>query len=71
MPRANPAPKDPPVEEEQEAIPISAEDAIGPDARRRVPFAGLLAAEPHLRDELHTPQGWQKLLDAYSVSERI
>ena len=44
---------------------IPAEDAIGPDARDRVPFAGLLAHEPALRDAELTREQWQELLQAY------
>jgi hypothetical protein len=63
--------KEPKREDAVEAFPVSAEDAMGPDARARVPFAGLLVDQPHLRDELHTPEEWQELLDAYNASERI
>jgi hypothetical protein len=66
MPRA----AKPPAEDEQEPL-IAAEDAIGPDARERVPWAGLLAAEPELRDATYTRAEWQELLDAYQRSERI
>jgi hypothetical protein len=44
---------------------IAAEDAIGPDARDRVPFAGLLAHEPELRTAQHTRDEWQQKLAAY------
>lgn len=57
--------------DEEPPLPISADDAIGPDARHRVPWAGLLADQPNLRDELHTAEEWQQLLDDYNASERI
>jgi hypothetical protein len=44
---------------------VSAEDAIGDDTRERIPFAGLLAERPNLRNEQHTHAEWQELLDAY------
>lgn len=50
---------------------IQAEDAVGTDARARVPWAGLLADQPHRASEQHTHGEWQDLLDAYLRSERI
>ena len=44
---------------------VSAEDAIGDDTRERIPFAGLLAEQPNLRNEQHTHAEWRELLNAY------
>lgn len=60
-----------PAAKQDEPLRIAAEDAIGSDARDRVPWAGLLADQPNLRNELHTAEEWRELLDAYNASERI
>lgn len=60
-----------PAAKQDEPLRIAAEDAIGSDARNRVPWAGLLADQPNLRNELHTAEEWRELLDAYNASERI
>lgn len=78
---APPAPAAPPAEPEKpkrggrkkKAEPelVDYEQAMGHDARARVPWAGLLADQPKLRDQQHTLEEWQELLDDYLASERI
>lgn len=74
MPAARKKPDDGPVNTTDETdgpVPVPADAAVGDDARELVPLAGLLADQPNLRDELHTPEEWRELLDAYNASERI
>ena len=49
----------------EDVLLISADEVLGSDARERVPFAGLLAHEPELRDAQLPPEEWQERLQAY------
>jgi hypothetical protein len=49
----------------EDVLLISADEVLGSDARERVPFAGLLAHEPELRDAQLPREEWQERLQAY------
>lgn len=66
-PAAIPPPK---VEGEPEVL-IGAEDFLGTDDRERIPFAGLLAAEPELVHEQRSRRDWEQKLDAYLRSTSV
>lgn len=54
-----------------EEVLIGAEDFLGTDDRERIPFAGLLAAEPELVHEQRSRRDWEQKLDAYLRSTSV
>lgn len=66
-----PAPTPTPPETKVEEVLIGAEDFLGSDDRERIPFAGLLAAEPELVHEQRSRRDWEQKLDAYLRSTSV
>jgi hypothetical protein len=66
-----PAPTTTPPPKGEPEVLIGAEDFLGSDDRERIPFAGLLAAEPELVHEQRSRRDWEQKLDAYLRSPSV
>lgn len=58
------------IEAVTQELPVDADLFLAHEPTLRVPFAGLLAAEPHLQDQELKPSQWRAELKTYLDSPR-